>query len=981
MKLTSVTGHMMEIEFDKAYQSWNSCQPIELFHAPINKTVKKESINIQKTLSEEAKKCNVLLLWLDCDLEGENICFEVMQVCLEANPRLDVYRARFSALIPRDIMRTLQYPERPNNFFNEAVEARQEIDLRLGAAFTRFQTLRVQRKFDNIGHSVISYGPCQFPTLGFVVDRYLRIKEFIPEDFWSIQCDYEVNDPDEKSGKLLTNFSWDRGRLFDRFSCTVLYEACFESPVVGGLPPGRARVTKVDQRPATRQRPVPLNTVELQMRASRFLHFGSEKTMQIAESLYQRGLLSYPRTETDFFKEGFELQPLLEEHRAHPAWGGFAAALLDEPGKFQWPRKGSHDDQAHPPIHPAKCVDPAGLPDTDERALYELVAMHFLACCATDAVGSQTTVSICIPAEGVDPVCCEGFSASGLVVLERNWLEVYSKYEKWIAKKVPRLTVGDIFLPRSLCMTSGRTAAPPPISESDLISEMDRNGIGTDATIATHISTIQQRDYASKDPDGRFIPTALGLALVDAYNSMGFQLNKPHLRASMEADCQRVARGELPRIEAVQNCLRQMKECFTVCQRDAAKLDAAMAKHFPPFGTGGSEADYVVSQRNLSTCGSCHDGMDLRERRDGQGGRQLFCRTCQRAYQLPPNGSLAQHEASCPICGFQVLVVTNPTTQREHTICPYCFRNPPPEHQSVEEAGNDFRCFTCSHNTCPLAGGVVGGDSDVSGCPDALCGGRMRLRRTGKGGADKQRLCLACARKECTRVWWFPRCVKTVEPLPATSCVPCSRRRPAEGPVLLLRITFSLGQAPPGTPPELDVCVCCSDIWRHLDFAPLSLALPPPPPLATAASRPPQDIQMDYGRMEYGRPAAVAPPSGMSDYGAALQGRGGRGGRQGRPAGRGRATTTAPAALVPDAPQCGCGSTCRVQTVSKEGPNKGRQFFTCSKPREQQCKFFEWFSEGTAVAAAASARPGFVCSICRGDGHSARSCPNKQTYK
>ena len=87
---------MMEIEFDQQFKGWNNCRPVELFDAPINKAVKQESLDIQRTLTEEAKKCNVLLLWLDCDLEGENIAFEVMSVCIAANPRLDVYRARFS---------------------------------------------------------------------------------------------------------------------------------------------------------------------------------------------------------------------------------------------------------------------------------------------------------------------------------------------------------------------------------------------------------------------------------------------------------------------------------------------------------------------------------------------------------------------------------------------------------------------------------------------------------------------------------------------------------------------------------------------------------------------------------------------------------------------------------------------------------------------------------------------------------------------
>jgi DNA topoisomerase-3 len=428
MKITSVTGHMMEQEFEQPYCSWTGCQPSDLFYAPITKQIKKDCLNIKKTLIDEIKQCNTLLLWLDCDLEGENIAYEVIQVCLESNPRIDIYRARFSALITRDILRTLQHPDRPNPHFNDAVEARQEIDLRLGAAFTRFQTKRLQNRYDNLGNSVISYGPCQFPTLGFVVERHAQIQKFRPETFWSIQCEYECDDITEKSGKLSCSFRWDRNCLYDRYSCLVLYDICVKEG-------GDAKVIKCEQRPTTRARPSPMNTIELQKRASRFLHMPSDRTMHIAESLYQRGILSYPRTETDFFKEGFELLPLLNEHRNHSLWGNFVTKLLDE-DKFLWPKSGGHDDQAHPPIHPTKCIELSELQNNDEKQLYELISRHFLASCAQDGLGNLTNISIRIPANSWH---AETFSASGLMITERNWLDVYGKFEHWSASKVPTL--------------------------------------------------------------------------------------------------------------------------------------------------------------------------------------------------------------------------------------------------------------------------------------------------------------------------------------------------------------------------------------------------------------------------------------------------------------------------------------------------------------------------------------------------------------
>ena len=125
-------------------------------------------------------------------------------------------------------------------------------------------------------------------------------------------------------------------------------------------------------QPTSKWAPVPLNTVELTKRASRFLHMGSEHTLKVAEDLYMRGIVSYPRTETDFFKEGFELQPLVQEQVGHSRWGVYASGLL-QGNRFKWPRPGNHDDQAHPPIHPVKKVELNDLANDDERKVYELV--------------------------------------------------------------------------------------------------------------------------------------------------------------------------------------------------------------------------------------------------------------------------------------------------------------------------------------------------------------------------------------------------------------------------------------------------------------------------------------------------------------------------------------------------------------------------------------------------------------------------------
>ncbi|ONL93971.1 DNA topoisomerase 3-alpha [Zea mays] len=281
MLVTSVTGHLMELEFDDRFRRWHSCDPAELFHAPVRKSVPQDKQAIKQTLEEEARRCQWLVLWLDCDREGENIAYEVIDVCTRANSHLNIWRARFSALIDRVLPVKLPY----------------EIDLRIGASFTRFQTMLLKDAFviDVTGDErslVLSYGPCQFPTLGFIVERFWEIQAHEPEEFWTINCTHT-------SDEGTASFGWIRGHLFD-YSCAIsIYEMCVSEPM--------ATVQNVRNQEKLKYPPYPLSTVELQKRASRYFRMSSEHTMKVAEELYQAGFISYPRTETDNFSPNTDL--------------------------------------------------------------------------------------------------------------------------------------------------------------------------------------------------------------------------------------------------------------------------------------------------------------------------------------------------------------------------------------------------------------------------------------------------------------------------------------------------------------------------------------------------------------------------------------------------------------------------------------------------------------------------------------------------
>lgn len=257
---------------------------------------------------------------------------------------------------------------------------------------------------------------------------------------------------------------------------------------------------------------------------SRFLRISSDRMMIVAENLYNQGIISYPRTETDVFADTFQLKPLIEKQIPDANWGQYAQGYLKLirliNGKFCKPRKGQHNDQAHPPIHPVRAAHNL---QGDEKKVFDFITRRFLACCSPMAIGQGTVVEATISTES--------FTASGLSIIEKNFLEVYP-FEKWSDSIIAPFQQGERIKPTILEMNEGMTSKPHMLTEADLITLMDNTGIGTDATIHEHIKKILEREYVNKEGD-YFFPTTLGMALVSGYDKMeiDMSLSKPDLRA------------------------------------------------------------------------------------------------------------------------------------------------------------------------------------------------------------------------------------------------------------------------------------------------------------------------------------------------------------------------------------------------------------------------------------------------------------------
>lgn len=592
MVMTSVSGHLLNYEFLPSFRGWHSCNPEQLFDAPVRKSCTENMGKIKQTLEREVRGCQTLVIWTDCDREGENIGFEIIEVCRAIKPGIRVLRAKFSEITAASVKRAVENLAAPDELQSEAVNVRSELDLRIGAAFTRFQTLRLQNVFPaKIVNNLVSYGSCQIPTLGFVAHRYKEIEKFIPQEFWKIKLNHTIDE-------LTVEFNWARNRLFDKQCCEAYLMLCQSEPLV--------KIVSVTNKPKNKWRPTPLDTVELEKLGSRKLKINAKQTMTIAEKLYTQGIISYPRTETNMFTNDMKLAPLVEMQTDNPEWGGFAQKVL------QWgpnPRNGKKSDQAHPPIHPTKYVTNL---TGDEKRIYELVVRHFLACISKDAVGSETVVNAVL--------ADEEFTASGLCILERNYLEVYP-YDRWNSREIHPYQVGHTFEPTELSLHQGSTTAPNMLTEADLIALMEKHGIGTDATHAEHINTIKERGYIG-EAEGRFlVPGTLGMGLVEGYEAMELTLAQPELRAGLEADLKLICEGRKDPKVVLAEQIQKYKEAYRVITQKARALDQAMSQRLNEAPKDAPTNQFASTGNNplqeVCKCPKCSQMMALKKKKDG----------------------------------------------------------------------------------------------------------------------------------------------------------------------------------------------------------------------------------------------------------------------------------------------------------------------------------------------------------------------------
>ncbi len=445
-------------------------------------------------------------------------------------------------------------PESAYQGLTDAARCRQEADWMVGLNCTRAQTLMARA----VGlEGVFSIGRVQTPTLAMLVQRELEIRDFVPKDFWTVLATFRAEAGDYEGKWYRTA----EGKEIDRLDTEAEARAIVDR--VQGRPALVHTVAAKDER----KRPELLyDLTALQKEANKRFGLTAEKTLEIAQKLYESKLISYPRTnsrhltEADAAKAPQWLQALADGQNGK--YAGFAAEVraMGTPklGKRFVDDKEVEDHSALVPTEKSA----QGLMG-DEAAVYDLIARRLLAAWFPDRVEAKTTVVTRVAVE--NPKGVETFKSLGTVVKDLGWTRVDPPASGGKEGKpdaaLPLVKKGEPVETLTVGPKAGKTSPPKPMTEGDLLGSMQTAGrdlddeslrgamkdcgLGTPATRANIIETLIKRQYVERKTERKntmLRPTEKGIALIRSIEVDA--LKSPLLTGQWEAAMERIRRGE-----------------------------------------------------------------------------------------------------------------------------------------------------------------------------------------------------------------------------------------------------------------------------------------------------------------------------------------------------------------------------------------------------------------------------------------------------
>ncbi len=524
-------------------------------------------------IAKALAKADSLYLATDPDREGEAIAWHLYELLKSRDKLKDkpVHRVVFHEITKRAIRDAIAHPRDLSVELINAQQARRALDYLVGFNLSPLLWRKIKRG--------LSAGRVQSPALRLIVEREEEIERFVRQEYWTIEADAQKEN--QGFGAKLNIYAGHKLEQFDisdesqaqRARQTLLKEAA-----------GRLQVSKVEKKQRRRNPAAPFTTSTLQQEAVRKLGFSAQRTMRVAQQLYEGidlgagpiGLITYMRTDSvNLANEAVqEIRELIRERYG-------ADQLPEQPRQYK--TKAKNAQEAHEAIRPTSALrtpeEVKAHLNKDQARLYELIWKR--------AVASQM-IHATLDTVAVDLACGteHSFRATGSHVREAGFMRVYREgtddtQAESDERRLPALSKGEWVKLADIRTEQHFTEPPPRYTEASLVKALEEYGIGRPSTYASIISTLLDREYAELD-NRRFLPTDIGRVVNNFLTQHFTRYVDYDFTAHFEDELDEISRGEKTWIPVMKEFWEPFKTLLEEKESSVSREEAVQAR---PLGT------------------------------------------------------------------------------------------------------------------------------------------------------------------------------------------------------------------------------------------------------------------------------------------------------------------------------------------------------------------------------------------------------------
>ncbi|MDP9053135.1 MAG: type I DNA topoisomerase [Acidobacteriota bacterium] len=597
---------------------------------------------LMQELREAAKGVESVYLAADPDREGEAICWHLQEELKGKRSAKSkspdgpkFYRVMFNEITKKSIDKAFEKPGQVNINLVDAQQARRVLDRLVGYKISPLLWDKVRRG--------LSAGRVQTVAVRVIVEREREVRAFVKQEYWTLDANLGAKKPPAFDARLFR-----RGE-----EAPTIPDQATADALVADLEGAKYVVKSVGTKEKRRNPVAPFITSTLQQESSRKLRFSVKRTMMLAQQLYEGvelgsegsvGLITYMRTDSTRVSED-----AVTEVREFIS-GKFGPEYVPGAPNIYKSKKDAQD--AHEAVRPTSAMrtpdEVAKFLAEDQLKLYRLIWMRFIASQMNPAVFDQTTIDLSAAGVGGGSYT---FRATGSVMKFDGFLAVYEEgkdakdeEDDELKHKLPAVTEGEELKLRALKPEQHFTEPPPRYTEATLVKKLESDGVGRPSTYASILSTIQEREYVTKE-GGKFKPTELGMVVTDLLLESFNDIFDVRYTARMEQDLDSIEDGSLDWREAMgefyerfmkdlgnaeenmTNIKRMEKPTEFLCDKCGKPLVIKWGKHGSFLAcTGYPECTYT---RELTV-----DLPEIEKGDLGEQGEEEYCQNCGRPMVL-----------------------------------------------------------------------------------------------------------------------------------------------------------------------------------------------------------------------------------------------------------------------------------------------------------------------------------------------------------